>query len=56
MRAKLAVKKEEETRGSRVQLVVATAAPEQIPSAPLILKPMGNALSFIIRRTAFLME
>jgi hypothetical protein len=36
IRAKFAAKEEEETRGSRVQLIVATAAPEQIPSAPLI--------------------
>jgi hypothetical protein len=33
-RAKLIV--QEETRGSRVQLIVATAASGQIPSAPLI--------------------
>lgn len=36
-RAKLAVEEEgEETRGSRVQLIVATATSGQIPSAPLI--------------------
>jgi hypothetical protein len=35
-RAKLSGEKEEETRGSRVQLIVATAASGQIPSAPLI--------------------